>query len=211
MASLFTKTDAFPMAVDLDLKRHLEPLGERHRVAFAASCCERVLPAYEAFSRDDNWGDPRPLREALDRVWVSVAEERLQNKEARGLAKRCEQQIHDLDDPFKSVFTAPAQSAAIAVLRAVWCAVDGDAGLAERVGDFALDAFETYVDATEGEGSVFDAELVTSGRFFQDELAHQREDLATLAEHRALDRTVVEQLRERSRAKGFAAVVATQR
>jgi uncharacterized protein YjaG (DUF416 family) len=191
------------MAADFDLKRRLEALGEQHRVAFAASCCERILPAYEAFSRDDRWGDARPLREALDRVWDSLVGERLDQKEACELVKRCEPQIHHLDDAFESVFAAPAQNAAIALLSAVECAVDGDLELAERVGDVALDAFETYVDATEGEGAIFDAELVTSSRLFREEIAHQREHLAMLAEHRELDRGLVERLRQAVAASGF--------
>jgi hypothetical protein len=120
--------------------------------------------------------------------------------------QRCEPQVHHLDDPFQSIFTAPAQNAVIAVLQAVQCAVNGDLELAERVGDSALETFETYVDATEGEGSVFDAERVTSSRVFQNELSQQREDLSTLAEHRRLDRGLVERLRGHSHEAGFAAI-----
>ena len=65
------------------------------------------------------------LREALDRIWASVLGRPLEQQEARDLATRCEPQIHHLDDPFESVFTAPAQNAAIAVLTAVDCAVEG--------------------------------------------------------------------------------------
>jgi len=192
------------MTGDIELKRHLEPLGKRHRVAFAACSCERVLPAYQAFSRDDGWGDPRPLREALDRVWTAVAGEGLDQTEADELVKRCKPQIHHLDDPFSSVFTAPAQNAAIAVLKAVECAVDGDLELAEQVGEQALEAFETYVDATEGEGSVFDADVITSSRLFQAEILHQRQDLETLAEHPELSTGLLERLRGQSQAAGFA-------
>ena len=84
------------------------------------------------------------------------------------------------------------------------CAVDGDLELAERVGELALDAFETYIDATKGGGSVFDADLVASSRLVEGEIAHQREELATLAEHPELDRGLVERLRAGSRAVGFA-------
>jgi uncharacterized protein YjaG (DUF416 family) len=199
------------MAAAPDLERHLDQLGERHRVAFAASCCERILPAYAAFSRDDNWGDAQLLREALGRVWASVSGAPVNERDERELTERCEQQIHHLDDPFRSVFTAPAQNAAIAVLRAVQCAAHGDLALADEIGDFALDAVEAYVDATQGEGSVFDAELVTSSRLYKDEIGHQLEDVATLAEHRVLESNVVEQLRQRSRTTGFAAIVPTAR
>jgi hypothetical protein len=31
-------------------------LSERHRIAFAASCCERMLPNYDAFAAMERWG-----------------------------------------------------------------------------------------------------------------------------------------------------------
>ncbi|MBC6423541.1 MAG: DUF416 family protein [Hormoscilla sp. SP5CHS1] len=40
-----------------------------HRLAFAAACCERLLPTYNAFCRRENWGNPALLRKALDEVW----------------------------------------------------------------------------------------------------------------------------------------------
>jgi uncharacterized protein YjaG (DUF416 family) len=192
--------------VERELDTNLSQLGPSHRVAFAASCCERVLPAYEAFSRAETWGDPRQLRETVDRVWRSVLEKRLGTEEAGRLVGRCEDQGHHLDDPFDSIFTAPAQSAAVAVIRAVECAVEGDAELAARVGNHALDAFETYVDASEGEGSVYDADVVTSSRFYQDELAHQREDLMILAGQPQLEAGLIVLLRKRSGAAGFASI-----
>lgn len=199
------------MEAELDLQRQLEPLGGRHRIAFAASCCERILPAYERFSSDDGWGDAGPLREALDRIWASVLGRLLEQQEARDLATRCEPQIHHLDDPFESVFTAPAQSAAIAVLTAVDCAVDGDLELATKVGELALDTVEAYVDATEGQGAVFDPDLITSSRLFRDEIACEQVDLATLAEHRELDAGLVERLRERSSRAELASIARSRR
>jgi uncharacterized protein YjaG (DUF416 family) len=197
------------MPDDFNLRAELEVLNKPQRIAFAASCCERLLPAYEAFSREDKWGDPRPLREALERVWSSALGERLDEKEARQIASRCEGQIHHLDEPFSSLFTAPAQDAAIAVVRAVECSVSGDAELARDVSDLAVDAFETYVDATEGEGALYDAELVASSPIYQNELACQRVDLSTLADAPRLDRGVVERLREQSRAAGFGAILSS--
>jgi hypothetical protein len=116
------------------------------------------------------------------------------------------EQVPHLDDPFRSVFTSPAQNAAIAVLRAVECAVEGDVELAQGVADIALDAFETYVDATEGHGALFDGDLLTSSRIYQDELACQREDLSALGEVGSLEPSFVERLRQRAQAAGFASI-----
>ena len=51
------------------LEKELEKLSPLHRIAFTASGCERLLPNYNAFSREENWGDPSILRKALDEVW----------------------------------------------------------------------------------------------------------------------------------------------
>ena len=55
---------------DLDtLEKELKKLPHLHRVAFATSICERMLPIYNAFCRMENWGDPSVLRKALDEIW----------------------------------------------------------------------------------------------------------------------------------------------
>ena len=51
------------------LEQQLENLPGLHRVAFAAACCERMLPNYSAFCRMYDLGNPSVLRNALDEVW----------------------------------------------------------------------------------------------------------------------------------------------
>jgi hypothetical protein len=140
----------------------------------------------------------RQLREALESVWASVAGKPADAKEAQLLVARCEEQVPHLDDPFTSIFTSPAQNAAIGVLRAVVCSVDGDV---------ELEAFETYVDATEGKGSLYDSELVASSHVYRGELGCQRADLSMLAGTREFDPSVIDGLRERAQAGGFALLV----
>jgi uncharacterized protein len=189
------------------LTAELEALDSRRRAAFAASCCERVLPAYEAFSREEKWGDPEPLRVAVARVWASVLGTPLEVAEAEELSRLCEHQVHHLDEPFGSLFTAPAQDAAIAVVGTVECAVNGAVATAAGVAEHALEAFEAYVDATEGEGSIFDQELIDSSPVYQAELGSQRKDLSLLNKSSEIDEELVEHLRERSRTTGFAMLV----
>jgi len=171
---------------------------------------QRILPAYEAFSRDDRWGDARPLRAALDRVWHPLVGERLDQKEACGLVKRCEPQIHHLDDPFESVFAAPGHSSAIALLRTVECAVDGDLELAARVSDVALDAFEVYVDTAERGRDLRrrtgDVEPPLPGGDCPPTRTPRDARGA-----RKLDRGPVERLRRQSQRAGFAAIVESRR
>ncbi len=47
----------------------LEDLPDLHRIAFAAACCERLLPTYYVFAREGGPGNPSILRSALDEIW----------------------------------------------------------------------------------------------------------------------------------------------
>ena len=51
------------------LRRRIVALGHRHRVAFALSCCERLVPNFEAFAADQGLGRPTRVREILDGLW----------------------------------------------------------------------------------------------------------------------------------------------
>ena len=116
--------------------------------------------------------------------------------------ERCEQQVPHLDDPFDTDLAAPAQNAAIAVLETVECTRDGDPHVAERVAELSLDAFEAYVDLTEGQGPIYDAEFVNSHVAVRRERDDQRHDLVALAR---LDQggLSIQQLRDHARRSGF--------
>jgi uncharacterized protein len=73
-------------------------LSPTHRIAFAASCAERLFPNYVAFSRDANWGNPRQLREALDAVWSHLLGNPLTPSAARKLIKQCEPFVPDTEE-----------------------------------------------------------------------------------------------------------------
>ena len=52
------------------LAKELETLPHFHKVAFAASCCERMLPTHNLFSEVYDWGDPTIPLATLDQVWL---------------------------------------------------------------------------------------------------------------------------------------------
>lgn len=59
-----------------DYEAHLDATVAKwtpqQRTALAAGMAERWLPAYEAFSKREDWGDPESLRRTLDAVWDHV-------------------------------------------------------------------------------------------------------------------------------------------
>ncbi|MDY7014745.1 MAG: DUF416 family protein [Cyanobacteriota bacterium] len=52
-----------------DIREGVLELSFLKQVAFAASCCERLLPNYSAFSSEEGRGNYQLLRYGLDRVW----------------------------------------------------------------------------------------------------------------------------------------------
>jgi uncharacterized protein YjaG (DUF416 family) len=59
------------------LQNVLEAWSPERRLALAAGMAERWLPAYEAFSQREHWGDPKCLRRILDAVWRHALGRRL--------------------------------------------------------------------------------------------------------------------------------------
>jgi uncharacterized protein len=187
-------------------KVEVERLTAWARVGFAALCCERLLPAYAGFAQASGWGDAGVLRQALDRVWVAIGDRRaISGEEARELVERCLPLVPHLDDPFDTDLAAPAQNAAIAVLETVECARDGDPRRAEGVGDLSVDAFEAYVDLTEGQGPVYDAGFVESHVAVRRERDDQDQDLVALAGLNGV--SGIQQRRDHARRSGFSALL----
>jgi len=127
-----------------NLHRELESLPKSYRVAFAASCCERLLPNYMALSRSTYRAGYATLRKALDRVWASLAGEHLPLLVIQQLKQNCELTIPDTN-AFTDYQIAAALDASRAVLETVQCMVDGSARRAAEVASIAKDTAYLYI------------------------------------------------------------------
>ncbi len=56
----------------LNLELGLIRLDQIKRMCFCASCCERILPNYLAFSLIEEWGNYQRLRDVLDEIWIGL-------------------------------------------------------------------------------------------------------------------------------------------
>ena len=121
-----------------DLIAELSALPSSHRLAFAASCCERLLPLYGSFSREEDWGYPDLLRDALDGVWQLVKGARLSEERIRRWRRGCRTITPD-PGRFPSPEAAEAARAVEAVSATLECAVTGDAATAARVVEGMVD------------------------------------------------------------------------
>ena len=94
------------------LEKELEILPPFHQVAFAAACCERLLPNYNAFCRQVDWGDPSVPRNALDEVWQILAGKRVDATKIEQLIEACgDEHIFPDDLDFGGQYCMEAQEA----------------------------------------------------------------------------------------------------
>jgi uncharacterized protein len=93
----------------------LELLPFLHQVAFAAACCERLLPNYNLFSREADWGNALLLRSALDEVWQILQGKAIDIDFLGKMCNDCEENIPYDDDKLCSAYILEAQRASAAI------------------------------------------------------------------------------------------------
>jgi uncharacterized protein YjaG (DUF416 family) len=125
------------------LLTRLKALPHQKRVAFAASCCERLMPNYAAFSRQVDWGSPQVLRSALDAAWRFVETGRVDKAELCTAIEACNQNIPDTED-FTHSLTSAALDAGAGVFETLQCVFDGSAQHSADVGEMAYDTVFMY-------------------------------------------------------------------
>jgi uncharacterized protein YjaG (DUF416 family) len=190
------------------LAGQLRGLPPGHRAAFAASCCERLLPNYAAFSRVEGWGHPEKLRAALDEVWAILGGQPAPEEHIRSLVETCVGLAPDTED-FQSLFVSAAGDAAAAVAYTLECCLDGDADRAAIVGRLSTETLYQYLlrvnDPLTGvhmadadfEGQMLRAPLMLA------EHDRQERDLRLLQTLETLPPVLLKELRESSMSGGI--------
>jgi uncharacterized protein YjaG (DUF416 family) len=84
-----------------DLEQQLAIVAPEQQLVFGAFLLERHFPDYLTFSAMVKWGDPEPLRRAINEAWASSAgEARLDVGTLDKLLTECEQAAPDTADFF---------------------------------------------------------------------------------------------------------------
>ena len=160
----------------------LAQLQAHHQLAFAAACCERMLPSYATFQHEASWGDLAPLRRALDAVWDACAGAPPAPPVVRALIADCEPCAPDSED-FTFLHTAAAQDAVFAICGVLDFLLDGDVAHLVAAPRFATDSVDLIVQENESMDPA-DARLeqrILEHALMQQELVRQRRDLADAA------------------------------
>jgi uncharacterized protein YjaG (DUF416 family) len=176
----------------------LSKMRTHQQLAFGAACCERMLPNYETFMREVNWGEVGPLRRALDVVWEVCEGMRLREGELRDMLLRCEQCAPDSED-FTSLYTSSAQDAAFAVCALLGFLLDGDVGRIVSVPRFSTDSVDLVVQEQEDMDprDPLREQKILEHPLMQQELVRQQRDLAEAINISPGDRVALHALRTR--------------
>ena len=181
------------------LERQLDHLPLPHRVAFAAACCERLLPNYSAFAREVGWGQPDTLRAALDYVWSALDGGSVDHDEIDRLMERCDAVIPDTED-FDTSSVSAALDAGTAVVGTLRSLRDGDPRHVVEVASYCRDTVHMYIqdrDDLHDNDPSFDTKI-GQDPLMRRELARQSEILSELASTPVLDGTLLKRLRDES-------------
>lgn len=191
-----------------ELINDLNLLPAQHRVAFAASCCERLLPNYSAFSRMEKWGDPELLRRALDLVWSALQGSSISEVTIRGLIRDCERAAPDTED-FSSLFASAAGDAVSALCYTLKSYLDGDISHVSVVARLPFETLYQYlgrVNDPEVEAHIADPDFEEQMLGFPLMIAErkkQQQDLRMLRSHPKLTPELLQELRHSSTRSGL--------
>lgn len=177
------------------LEKELEGLPALHRIAFAAACCERLLPNYNAFAREESWGAPSIFRYALNEVWQILQGKPVDVATIRQLRDACDSDdIIPHSDDF-SGYVAEAQEAAIAIYTTLDACIEPTPERIVKVAECVAFTIEFFIDwdvPTEIEECI---ETIACHPFTVREMAKQNEDLQKLKDTKELNQDLLEWLR----------------
>lgn len=192
-----------------DILEPLMLLSPKHRTAFAASCCERLLPNYEAFVFQENFGDKLLLRNALDEVWQYLEEGNLSKQRAEDLIQTLEDHApSDLDKEFHSIFLTAAQDAIGAVAYTLESCLNPTKDVLTKICDILTSTLEEYSSIVNspiaGSGVDLDnMDWIYQSPLFKAEEEKKSRDLELLKAQQVVDEYVVNTLRQSATAVGI--------
>jgi uncharacterized protein len=185
------------------LRRQLEQLPPKHRTAFAATCCERLLPNYSAFAREVGWGAPDTLRAALDYVWRVLDTGNMDRGQVDRLIERCDAVVPDTED-FDTSSVSAALDAGTAVVGTLRSLFDSDTRHIVEVAVYCRDTVHMYIqdrDELNYTDPSFDR-TIAEDPLMKRELARQSDILAELGNSPVLGSTLLRRLRDESADNG---------
>jgi hypothetical protein len=158
----------------------LEKLPARLRVTYAATCTERLFPAYERYHEKSPKMIEHNLEALLERLWLDVSGEPMSDSEVENGIDECMNEIQDIND--SDWIDEAAEGAASSLCYALRCRKSGEAQEAAWATRPLYDTLDHFVinkeDIDINEPGAEDR--VLAHPLMQAELARQHRDLEEL-------------------------------
>ncbi len=191
----------------IKLIESLKPLSNEYRVAFAASCCERLVPNYDAFWVIENWGEPQVLHDAIEKVWAYVDGISPSKEEINSLILACNDIMPDTEE-FSSIFTGLAVNSVAAIIHTLRASIEADLEELASVGSLAVECVDSYLSAVNdpkigihSADKTFD-DWLEHAPLLVAELNKQHEDIQFLKSWTGKNLELIKVLRQSSRTTG---------
>jgi uncharacterized protein YjaG (DUF416 family) len=118
-----------------------------HKIVFGASCCERMLPNYQAFTITAKWGNFHLLRATLDDLWAFTLGNASAMDDAVARKDSILEATPDADD-FQNQYTGVAQDAVFSLLHLLECCRDNDPAHIAKIGEWCVESIINYLEWT---------------------------------------------------------------
>ena len=187
------------------LVHDLDRVGDQSRVAFAASCAERLFPAYEDFCRRAGRGDRAMLGWILARVWNHLLGDPMRSQHLHEALERCIELIPGEDEePWvaEQAYADDAASAIAYTLRAL------DGGQSQEVAWAARRAYEAADHHVTHRLGIEELQVLAHP-IVQREFSRQRRDLDELLGAAEGSTALFARLRDRAKAEASMFFVAS--
>lgn len=181
------------------LQQSLAKLDPWKRVTFMALACERMLPNYNRFTADSDFGDSSVLRRGIDLVWSWLESNQVPD-DISALHAQVEQQAPNTES-FSSQFTSAALDAANAVASVLDAVRMPERTDAFEVASLARDTVDLYVQEIEdlNPNDPGFEDVIRRHPLMQAEIRRQHEDLVDLERLTSSRSETIRQLRAKTR------------
>lgn len=163
----------------------LEKLTQaEQRIAFMASCCERLMPIYLAFSLTERWGDYRSLEEAIEVIWKCACKQPPEGT-LSFLLERCIAQAPDTEK-FESVFASGALDTISVIVETLRFIEENKNRRVSEVSELTFHAINDFVNKL-NDFSPGDVHIEDPAGYLREETDHSIQKLLKEQDHRSCE------------------------
>ena len=122
----------------------IQSLSHKLQIAFAASCCERLIPNYAAFSATEKWGDVQVLNDAINKIWSYVEDVNFSETDLKQTILLLEA-VTPHSEEFNSVFVSLAIDAVATLFHGLHCVLKPSPANIISISRLSVESIETYL------------------------------------------------------------------